>query len=256
MNSSQTFLRTSHLVFKNEWAKKFPSLQVSDNCLVLIPNLHRLIDQNQNISITHTRWELLECKRQPSFSIHPSVPKTHVFGAWISTLTSKFCLIQSLHNGRDALFPPHFSLLPYLGKLLQLQSRTQTWGWKPSCVMITWRSPIHPSACSPLTQPMFHSICRRSQGYTTSNFSANPQQVAGTSKPTVRKVHCKWHKRLTEERTVLWLGWMNAISAWQQNYSKNSRIHSPSTLLLATRCITWNEVSIGWNSTWTHKTLQ
>lgn len=38
--------------------------------------------------------------------------------SWVSTLSSSFCLIQSPHNGRG----PHFSLLPYLGKLLQWQS--------------------------------------------------------------------------------------------------------------------------------------
>lgn len=75
-------------------------------------------------------------KKRSLFPFHHSVPMSHIFGSWVSTLSSSFCLIQSPHNGRG----PHFSLLPYLGKFLQWQSNVLKPGdgsrhvwWAPVC---------------------------------------------------------------------------------------------------------------------------
>lgn len=165
-------------------------------------------------------WEFLEWKKRPSFPIHCSVPMTHIFGSWVSPFSSSFCLIQSLHNGRGS----PFSLLPYVGKLLQRQSNVLKPGdgsphvwWAPGeAQFVLLPSPVQ----SPHTT---HVLFDRQKESGLCN-----EQLLCKFSISYRfwKVLCKWDERLTEDGTVLWLGWMNATSAWQQNFSKNSRIYS------------------------------
>lgn len=106
---------------KNIWSSKINKkknlfLIEYQTCLSSQPSSSYWSESNHFSNSYYVRVSGME--EIPLFPFHHSVPMTHIFGSWVSTLSSPFCLIQSPHNGRG----PHFFLLPYLGKLLQWQS--------------------------------------------------------------------------------------------------------------------------------------
>lgn len=158
-------------------------------------------------------------EKEASFSIYFSVPKPPCI---LGMNQQTFFIIlpnQFLSSERDALFPLHFSLPQYLGRLWQLQSQELNAGNRR--LLITWTSLSCPPRAVPSHNPRF--IWQAGGiGATRVTSPENPQQVADFERWIAKQTK---DKQMKGEGSFV-SGWMSAVSAWQQNDSKTSGIYS------------------------------